>query len=390
MKFIALILLMVSSISSAYSSEYLIRSEEEFKETLSKVRPGDVVIIANGTYRAWEQSINLEATEDMPVIIKAEHEGKVVFTGEVVRPVFTLTGKYITLSGLVFNACNLVKAGANSGTLITMNNSDFCRVTACVFTENVGKAQFMPLVVVAGGGNGNKVDHCTFENNIDNQDVQVKITKVLCPVNTEIRRNVFKNKKKVSWKDNNGGECVQIGQDPVLLGNKEAFAIVSENRFVNCNAEAEVVSNKSSRNKYIKNFFSNCSGELVMRGGHDCVIDSNVFEENRACIRINGTGHKVTNNEILGAQTAIRLMYGMAKGKEETGFYIAASDCYVKDNTIKNTRTGILVGDSKDTDFTGKFDQTKYPSSFIQNVSPFNNQIGDNTFVQVSQKILIQ
>ncbi len=194
----------------------------------------------------------------------------------------------------------------------------------------------------------------------------------------------------MSWKVSNGGECVQIGQDPVLLGNKEAYTIVTKNLFVNCNAEAEVGSNKSSRNKYLKNYFKNCSGEMVMRGGHDCLIDSNVFEDNRGGIRINGTGHKITNNEISGAQTAIRLMYGMAKGKEERGFYIAASNCYVKNNTIKNTRTGILVGDSKDADFTGNFDPSKYPSGFIQNVPPFNNQVDDNTFVQVSQKVLIQ
>lgn len=49
-------------------------------------------------------------------------------------------------------------------------------------------------------------------------------------------------------------------------------------------------------------------------------------------------------------------MYGMAKGKTEIGFYIAASDCIIKYNRIENAVTGIVIGDSKNADWTGKFD----------------------------------
>ena len=53
-----------------------------------------------------------------------------------------------------------------------------------------------------------------------------------------------------------------------------------------CNGEPEVISNKSSNNIYRKNYFEDCDGELVMRGGHDCVIDSNVIKGGNSGIRV--------------------------------------------------------------------------------------------------------
>ena len=83
-------------------------------------------------------------------------------------------------------------------------------------------------------------------------------------------------------------------------------------------------------------------------------------------------------------------MYGMAKGKEETGFYIAASNCTVTGNKIGNATTGILIGDSKNTDWTGKFDTTRYPSRVIQDVAPFDNKIENNQFSATKRDIITQ
>lgn len=76
-------------------------------------------------------------------------------------------------------------------------------------------------------------------------------------------------------------------------------------------------------------------------------------------------------------------MYGMAKGKDEIGFYIAASGCTIKNNQIRDANTGILIGDNKDEDWTGKFDTKRYPSPVMQSVAPFDNQISGNGFLNV-------
>lgn len=274
------------------------------------------------------------------------------------------------------------------GFLIELKNAQYCRVTDCTFTKNTAKDQFMPIVVISGKGDHNRVDHCNFISNVDNQELQVKITADAVPLHSLIDHNIFKDKAKVSWKVSNGGECVQIGQDPVLLGTQYAYTTVRDNRFIHCDAEAEVISNKSSGNQYINNYFENCDGELVMRGGHDCLIDSNTFKGGTGGIRVNGTHHTITNNTLNGLPTGIRLMYGMAKGKTEIGFYIAASDCLIKNNHIANTTTGILIGDSKNADWNGKFDTTKYPSRTMQDVAPFNNSLIDNIITGTKNSVV--
>ncbi|RZK54676.1 MAG: hypothetical protein EOO91_15525 [Pedobacter sp.] len=375
-KIILCFLILCASYREISAKSYHIKSEKEFKDILLKLVAGDEVIIANGNYTNWNVEIPNKGTSAKPILIKAQESGKVIFSGEINQTLFKLAGDYLIFSGITFKNCTLLKGGG----LIELKNSQNCQVTNCQFLENTVKTQFTPLVIVSGNGNNNKIDKCTFTANIDNQDLQVKITKESCPQNTLIEQNTFTNKQKVSWKNGNGGECVQVGQDPVLLGLQEAKTIVSGNKFINCNGENEVISNKSSGNSYLKNYFENNDGELVMRGGHDCIIDGNIFKGGTGGIRINGSGHTITNNKISNIKTAIRLMYGMAKGKKEIGFYIAASNCIISNNQITNATTGILVGDSKDADWTGKFDTVRYPSPVMQSIAPFDNKISGNTF----------
>ena len=382
-----IILLALLCSHAAICKNFTVRSLEEFKTVVAKATAGDAIIIANGTYSGWAVKVPTIANASHPLIIRAETRGKVIFTGDVDQPVFEISGGYIVLQDLTFKGCNVLKADGKNGVLVELKNSADCRLTQCLFTQNTAKAQFMPLVIVSGTGQRNRVDSCRFISNVDNQELQVKITKEACPVNTLIENNIFENKARVTWKVFNGGECVQIGQDPILLGTSIAKSIVRYNRFIRCNGEPEVISNKSSGNSYIHNYFENCGGELVMRGGHDCVIDSNIITGGTCGIRINGTGHIITHNTISNVKTGIRLMYGMGKGKSEIGFYIAASNCVIKNNRIEKAAIGILVGDSKNADWTGKFDTTRYPSRVMQDVAPFDNTIGDNIFTDCGQTI---
>jgi poly(beta-D-mannuronate) lyase len=383
---IVLMSCLLCTLTNVWGKAYKVANQDEFKKAADVVTAGDEIVVANGNYSNWELVVNTNGTAGKPVIIRAETSGKVVFSGDVNKPIFQLTGSYTEISGLTFSGCNVFKA--KGGFLIELKSSKYCRITDCIFTKNTAKDQFMPIVVISGNGEHNRVDNCTFTGNIDNQELQVKITAGSVPVYSLIDHNLFKDKDKVNWKIFNGGECVQIGQDPVLLGTQYAHSLVRDNRFIHCNGEAEVISNKSSGNSYIHNYFEDCHGELVMRGGHDCLIDSNTFKGGIGGIRVNGTHHTITNNDFDGLPISIRLMYGMAKGKTEIGFYIAASDCLIKNNHISNATTGILIGDSKNADWTGKFDTTKYPSRTIQDVAPFNNTLVDNTITNTKTPVM--
>lgn len=389
-KFSSGALLLLSFVQVGFSKPYLVHTEQELNSISGNLQPGNVVTIANGTYTPWAVKLTASGTEKQPITLRAETNGKVIFTGDVTQPLLQISGSYVTLSGINFTGCVLNKADGKSGLLIDLLNTRHSRITNCTFEKNSAKVQFMPIVTISGNGDGNQVDHCSFIGNIDEMDLQVKITKADFPTNTLINDNLFKDKNKVSWPVFNGGECVQIGQDPVLLGTSVAKAVVRNNRFIRCNGEGEVVSNKSSGNRYIKNTFEDCDGELVMRGGHDCVIDSNTIKGANSGIRVNGTGHTITNNTITGGKTGIRLMYGMAKGKNEIGFYIAAANCIIKNNIISNTATGILVGDNKNENWTGKFDTKRYPSHVMQDVAPVDNAFTGNKFNGVAKTIVYQ
>jgi Chondroitinase B len=385
---LVLSLLLIANVS--FCKSYLIHNEQEFDSIHDQIKPGDEIVIANGTYTPWSLVANTNGTAAQPITIKAQTTGKVIFSGDVVQPLFQLTGSYTILRGIHFIDCTLLKAEKQTGILVELKGSKHCRVTECVFSRNVTKAQYMPIVVVSGKGESNQVDHCTFTGNVDNQELQVKVTKDISPLYTLIENNLFRDKIKVSWQNSNGGECVQIGQDPILLGTMQSKSTVRENRFIRCNGEPEVISNKSSNNMYVKNYFEDCDGELVMRGGHDCVIDSNTIKGGNSGIRVNGTGHVVTHNDISNIKTGIRLMYGMAGGKNEIGFYIAASDCVIKYNHIENATTGIFIGDSKNADWTGKFDTVRYPSRVMQDVAPSNNTVSDNIFIKTQTNLVKQ
>lgn len=386
--FLLVLLFIAVPIHAVSGKEHFVRTAKAFAEAAGGLAAGDTVTIANGSYSGWSVVVTAHGTAENPVIVRAETVGGVLFNGPVTSPVFLVTGSHVQVQGFVFKDC-VVGRGANQmGVLIDLSGSASCRITECNFIGNRAASQSTPLVVISGKALRNRVDRCLFSANIDSQDLQVRITQGAVPEESLIEDNVFQDKPPVSWANGNGGECVQIGQDPVHFGNEVSKTVVRHNRFIRCKGEPEIISNKSSRNTYDDNYIEGCMGELVMRGGHDCIITGNKFI-NGGSIRINGTGHTIRGNTIVGAETGIRLMYGMARGKAEMGFYIAASDCVVKDNQLENCGVGILVGGDKGRDWTGKFNVKRYPSGTLQNVAPFNNSISDNRFISTKTEMVV-
>jgi poly(beta-D-mannuronate) lyase len=360
----------------ALAEDVPVHSAEELQSAVGRAKPGAVIRIGNGSYTNWSCELSGRGTAEKPIIIKPESAGRVIFTGTTEKSILTLSGKCMEVSGMVFTRCTLVKASLPAPMLVEIKG-DNCRLTGCIFISNEAKTQFMPIVAVTAG-QYNRIDHCQFTGNINNMDIQVRVTEEPAALYTLIEHNEFKDKARVSWPVFNGGECVQIGQDPVLLGTKSAYVTVRDNHFIRCKAEAEVISNKSSDNRYIHNTLEDCDGEIVMRGGHRCLIDSNVIKGGLSGIRVNGSSHLISNNSISGTQTGIRLMYGMAKGTAAIGFYIAATNCEVIHNRISQVKTGIVVGDGKNQDWTGKFNVKRYPSRTLQDIAPEQNRIADN------------
>ena len=335
-------------------------SADSFSEVIRKANAGDTIVIADGRYEGWSAELDCQGAAKQPVTIRPESAGGVVFTG---RSHFSITGSYIVLEGMRFEECDFER------NLLEFKQSDHCQIVNCVFERSGGDRA---AVGISAGARDNQLTDCSFVDiaaRCVNLHINDEIYDHGIPTGNIIRNNHFRDIPRASG---NGRETIKIGTNQPTFGHVMVRAIVEDNVFDRCDGEAEIISNKCSGNIYRRNVFNQCKGELVMRGGTNCVIERNRFVGGAGGIRICGTGHVVRHNVIVdSAGTGIRLYFGMTKG--QGGHYQAAGNCLIANNTIVGAaRVGILVGDSRGKDWKEKG---------MQNVPPQGNQFLNNIIV---------
>jgi poly(beta-D-mannuronate) lyase len=131
-------------------------------------------------------------------------------------------------------------------------------VVDCRFVHSGGKRA---AISIQGTAARNTIERCEFAH-LEQRSIQVIIRGEEAPVDNRIVENCF---RKIP--SGNGRETIQVGQNQRDWGHVEPKTIVERNRFLRCDGEIEIISNKSSRNSYRNNLFKDCKGELVMRGG---------------------------------------------------------------------------------------------------------------------------
>jgi parallel beta-helix repeat protein len=310
-----------------------------FHAALKKASPGDTVFISAGTFRNWEATIKVSGAENNPVVISGSNKAQTVFSDTITgNPFFRIKGEHIELTNIEFSNISFRIP------IVVLDSCSNSSIRNCTFKNNSAMKQYNHMVSVSGNGSKNKIFDCTFDNIANGQLVSVRIGETY-PVKTLIAQNLFINIPPNKF--GNGAESVQVGQDAVNFGTSKSEVMVENNRFIRCNGEAEVISNKSSGNIYRNNRFENCKGAIVMRGGHECEIYGNEFQGGSIGIRLSGTRHHVHDNEINNTVVGIILLYG--SGVEyEPAFYTAVSQCTIEDNIIFAPKEcGIFIGDKK-------------------------------------------
>ncbi|QXD23467.1 right-handed parallel beta-helix repeat-containing protein [Opitutia bacterium ISCC 51] len=346
-----------------------VRTLEAFAQAIEIAKPGDQIIIANGEYQNWSIEIDCEGTANLPISIKAQKEHAVVFTG---TNRFRVTGNHLKLSGFVFEDCDF------QSDLIEFKSAKNNTLSHCIFQNSGGDRA---SIAIKPGASNNLISECEFINlaarsiNLTiNEDIQT----LGIPMHNVIRKNLFRD---IPAKGENGRETVKIGQNQPENGHVRAMTLVEENTFIRCNGEGEIISNKCAGNIYRNNTFQDCDGELVMRGGRDCLIEGNKMYNCKGGIRLSGTGHTVQNNWIINSRTTgIRLLYGMTS--EQGGHYQAPSDCLITQNTVVNPgEAGIRIGDGRDKDWGTE--------KGIQSIEPKNNRFVRNIISGVQGDLLV-
>lgn len=309
----------------------------ELPAALAAARPGDVLTLADGTYRDTTLGLRGTGSADRPIVIRAATPGRVTFTG---RSSIELRGAWVTLEGLKFEKCTVGP--------LTLRDTKGCRVTQCAVLDcNPPDDTRIHWIRVAGPrSEDNRIDHCWTDGKtkdgvvlvVDGDDGRM-------PQRTRIDHNRFTNVVRAV---RNGMETLRVGTS--AFGQLDSHTVVEDNYFYRCSGDAEIISSKSCANVYRSNTFEECEGAVTLRHGHRSVIEGNWFFGNgkpkTAGIRVHGTGHRVFNNYIERVeQFGIALPCGQSKF--QPAGYEPTVDAVIAHNTLR--QASLLIGSDRGT-----------------------------------------
>lgn len=316
------------------SAATIVNTMSAAENSVNNARPGDTIILANGTYNNFAFTINSSGIPGNPITFKAESGGGVNLTG---TSGFTITGDYIVLDGFKFSG---VPRNGLSNNVIGLDGASHCVVTNCAF-YSCGYYKWAHIIVMSNESANNKISYNYLED-IIGQGIGVRTES--SNINNHIHHNHING--TTNDDEGNGQEPIQIGQNQQTGGENMLNTLVEYNLIENMSGDAdpELISNKTGGNIYRYNTFINNTGtrELVLRGGAECLVEYNYFDGSG--IRVYGRAHTIRGNYIKNVRDGIRMPGGTGPGTLNTN-YPETIDCIIEDNIIENTtRYGILAG----------------------------------------------
>lgn len=278
---------------SAFAQETALRvkSPAALQEAINKARPGDQIVLENGTYSTdGPIKIDAQGAPDRPIVVSAATVGGVELQGTAGFSVGS-TAAYVTIRGFVFtheSGTNRIEAGAK-----------FCRFTRNLF-ECKGKGAYLTV-----SGDDCQIDYNTFRH----KSTEGQMISVQGPGSsgmaqrTWIHHNHFFDFKPTS---NNCGS-IQVGLSGRSLS--PAHTLVEHNLFSQTRGENENICNKSCDNIYRYNTFGEGVSELSLRHGNRCQVYGNFFIGSEG-LRFFGHRHQIFSNYFERCNPAINIGNG--------------------------------------------------------------------------------
>jgi poly(beta-D-mannuronate) lyase len=333
-------LLAATACSDVYTSNEVVSSSatnkvtsiSELKSRIGSARPGDVFIVANGTYTTSSDTvINRAGTAAAPIVITAESVGGVEINGSH-GITFGSGAAFVQIRGFKFRNA--------AGTLKMPTGTHNCRYTRNTF-ELVGEGSYLSV-----SGDDDEVDHNVFQN----KSTMGQMLTVQGPggdgmaQRTWVHHNHFRN---FTSGGGNNFETVRVGLSSRSL--TDAHSLFEHNLFSDCNGENEIISNKSGANTYRFNTIRDSHGSLTLRHGNRCLVYGN-YLLNTEGIRFFGDGHKIYGNHLVGNSPAIQIGNGdgeVADGAAKTS-HDRPDDCEVSFNTLVDNDSNLEMSGRTD------------------------------------------
>lgn len=290
---------------SAFAAEIPVADSDGLKAAVASAKPGDTLILADGTWRDTILLLDKAGTAQAPITLRAKTAGAVVFTGSS-RLLFD--APYVVVDGLCFQGGALTKKDKQ----VVRFNSSHCRLTNTAIIDYNPASFDTKYYWVFFAGNDNRLDHCflTGKNHLE---------PLICNNLTQSRHNTVDHCyiKDIPYHDANGREIFRIwGYGKVgEMGEDGAFFTIEHNLLLHADGEGqEIISLKSNHNRVIDNTIRGSRGGITLRNGNYNTVEGNfVFGEGVATaygMRVTGEFHTITNNYFEGCSYGINLMAG--------------------------------------------------------------------------------
>jgi len=134
MKKMFLIFMLTIAIAACTKQSNLIpiKNVSELQEAVQSATAGDELVLADGVYKDVQLKIVAKGTAEQPVIIRAEHPGKVSFEG---LSNIKLGGTHITIKDIQFKNGHTPENAVSLCKVDDGHIANHCRVTGCVIEK---------------------------------------------------------------------------------------------------------------------------------------------------------------------------------------------------------------------------------------------------------------
>lgn len=337
-----------------------VNSVTQFKDALSKMNPGDTVLVLNGDYNLGSTKITRGGTPSRPIVIKSANLHGARITG---KSALTLSYQnYVTYEGFDFDVEPV-------STIVKLEGCSYVRITRNKFRmQKLSDTQSSKWITIGDlwenpvcNSHHNRIDHNLFEGKYDvgawlvidgSHGTVPDISKY-----DRIDHNIFRNNTpRVA----NEKETIRIGVSD--LGLLNSYTTVENNLFEDCDGDPEIVSVKSCSNIIRNNTFRRCLGTLSLRHGHNTIVSGNFFfgegkteqfngsEIGCGGIRVYGMNHQIFNNYFEGLtgskwDAAITITNGdVANTSTNLTSHFLPENIVFAHNTLVNNVSNIEIG----------------------------------------------
>ena len=352
-----------------FADSIKVTSIDALQNAINNAKPGDILILANGTYTTTQDiTVDRRGTASQPITICAETIGKAEISGlggfNLISP-----AAYIIIKGFKFTD----KSSRDK----TGGGTSFCRWTQNIF-ENSGDGHDLTIA-----GSDHEIDYNTFQHkNAMGRFLAIRGTGSQIAERLHIHHNYFND--YVSQNGKNGAETLQFGLAGFSMSSSNS--VVEYNLFEQCAGETELISVKASAVTLRYNTIRNCPAQFTLRHGNKNIVYNNYFI-NTPGIRIFGDDHLICSNYFENCKPAITI--GNGDGEVADGAKLTVHDrpdrVVIVYNTLVNNQQNFVMTMRKEgmgatyTTFANNIIQGGGPASTI--TGPYTNAKWENNIL---------